>query len=187
MRGPCEYEVGPAKPLKHTCQLGEVASSETCNDREIYPFLPVEVHTRDGALRKARYQNIFIISDEKNGTLLDNWSISFWVWYWFYSWAKQILFWRLIVWKSFSWTGGSLKQQDWKLFLSQKLHNRWLHNNYSRIVESMLNKPHSFNSARLPKRLPTLMWMKRRLCSKLKTDNSKKIASFWGCLQLRAA
>ena len=65
MRGPCEYEVGLAKPLKHTCQLGEVASSETCNDREIYPFLPVEVHTRDGALRKARYQNIFMISDEK--------------------------------------------------------------------------------------------------------------------------
>jgi hypothetical protein len=69
VRGPCEYEVGPAKPLKHTCQLGEVASSETCNDREIYPFLPVEVHTRDGALRKALYQNIFMISDEKNGTL----------------------------------------------------------------------------------------------------------------------
>ena len=64
--------MGPAKPLKHTCQLGEVASYETCNDREIYPFLPVEVHTRDGALRKACYQNIFMISDEKDGTLLVN-------------------------------------------------------------------------------------------------------------------
>ena len=71
MRGPCEYEVGPAEPLKHTCQLGEVASSETCNDREIYPFLPVEVHTRDGALRKALYQNIFMISDEKNFWLIE--------------------------------------------------------------------------------------------------------------------